>query len=328
MGNWYYYKSKLVLLFLIGSSFLSLTKLPWGFFGHKTINRQAVFSLPLDMLSFYKKNIEYITEHAVDPDKRRYIVPREAPCHYIDLDFYENPFENLPKTWTKAVEMYTEDSLLKHGIVPWHIVATKRKLQNAFEEKNVDLILKYSSDIGHYIADAHVPLHTTSNYNGQKTNQNGIHGLWESRLVELFSVDYSFLVGKAHYIANVPEFTWGIIKESHNAVDSVLAIEKYCSETCSFPKYTFEQRGSTTIKTYSREFSDYYHVHLNNMVERKMRSSMLAISSFWYTAWVDAGQPNLRLLMDKNPSNAYQDEIKKLEEEYNSDKIKGRICEH
>ena len=79
--------------------------------------------------------------------------------------------------------------LMKHFV-------TKEELQKAFEAKNVDLILKYSADIGHYIGDAHVPLHTTENYNGQMTGQKGIHGLWESRLVEINAEDYDYFIGE------------------------------------------------------------------------------------------------------------------------------------
>jgi len=43
----------------------------WGFFAHQKINYYAVFLLPPEMLVLYKPNIEFLTEHAVDPDKRR-----------------------------------------------------------------------------------------------------------------------------------------------------------------------------------------------------------------------------------------------------------------
>ena len=76
------------------------TALSWGFYGHKKINRLAVFTLPEQILPFYKSHIEFITEHAVDPDKRRYAVEGEAAHHYIDIDHYtknqENPFEVMP----------------------------------------------------------------------------------------------------------------------------------------------------------------------------------------------------------------------------------------
>ena len=48
----------------------------------------------------------------------------------------------------------------------------------------LDDVLRTAADLGHYLADAHVPLHTTGNYNGQRTNQTGIHALWETHNVE------------------------------------------------------------------------------------------------------------------------------------------------
>ncbi len=71
----------------------------WGFWAHKRINRLAVFTLPPEMIVFYKDNIEYISEHAVDPDKRRYATVDEAPRHFIDIDRYgAYPFEELPRS--------------------------------------------------------------------------------------------------------------------------------------------------------------------------------------------------------------------------------------
>lgn len=100
------------------------------------------------------------------------------------------------------------------------------EITKAFEAKNVDLILKYSADIGHYIGDAHVPLHTTENYNGQMTGQKGIHGLWESRLVEINAEDYDYFIGKGIYVKSVNDLAWEAITGSHLALDSVLRIEK------------------------------------------------------------------------------------------------------
>ena len=39
-----------------------------------------------------------------------------------------------------------------------------------------------------------------------------------------------------------------------------------------------------------------FHTALNGMVERQMRSAILITASFWYTAWVNAGKPNLTAL--------------------------------
>ncbi len=334
MGNWLNYRV-LVLLVTV-PLFFSTTekeqKSHWGFFGHKRINRIATLTLPHEMFGFYKEHIEFLTEHAVDPDKRRYAVDGEAQRHYIDIDHYvhegEDPFAVVPRKWNDAVEKFSEDTLQAYGIVPWYINVMKYKLQKAFENKNVDLILKYSADIGHYVGDAHVPLHTTENYNGQLTNQKGIHGLWESRLVEINFEDYDYFVDKAGYIENINDYIWEAVEDSHHAVDSVLQLE--LDVTADIPtdrKYSYERRGNMTISTYSYEFCQEYHKRLNGMVERRLRAAISAVGSIWYTAWVDAGQPDLTELQHTPPSEELLTELKTLDPYVNAGKHKGRICE-
>lgn len=147
----------LLLLFFPTSSSLG-----WGFFAHKQINKHAVFTLPPPMFAFYKHHLHFITENAVNPDKRRYVVEGEAPRHYIDIERYgDRALEKIPRYWHQAVELYTEEVLQQHGILPWHIYRMKQALTSAFRQKDVKRILKLSADIGHYIADANVPLHTS-----------------------------------------------------------------------------------------------------------------------------------------------------------------------
>src|ERR1043165_5539418 len=104
-----------ISLFLLAGVLFLPSKQPaysWGFFGHQKINRMAVFTLPEGMIGFYKQHIEYISAHAVDPDKRRYANADEAPRHYIDIDHYgEHAFDSVPHWWKKAVARYTEDTL-------------------------------------------------------------------------------------------------------------------------------------------------------------------------------------------------------------------------
>ncbi len=103
-----------LFLFILSSICLaSLAPKPntnaWGFFGHRKINHHAVFILPPEMMFFFKENIDYLTEHAIDPDKRRYASPYEAVRHYIDLDVYgEMPFNNVPRSWTDALIQYSD----------------------------------------------------------------------------------------------------------------------------------------------------------------------------------------------------------------------------
>lgn len=267
----------------------------WGFFAHRKINHYAVFTLPTELIGFYKIHIDYITKNSTKPDERRYAVVYEAPRHYIDIDHYgEHPFDSVPKRWFDAVNKYSEDTLQAYGIVPWHIEVMQKRLTKAFEQKDLDAILKNSAEIGHYIADAHVPLHTTENYNGQLTNQKGIHGFWESRIPELFFDEYDLLVGAAEYIEKPLDVAWKTVKESHAAVDSVFQFEiDATNQLGEQNKWEFTRRGNVTVKTYSYDFSMLYSNMLSGQVERRLRSAIHTIGSFWYTAWVNAGKPVL-----------------------------------
>lgn len=258
----------------------------------------AVFTLPTDVANFYKERVDYLTEHAVDADKRCYIDTAESPRHFIDADEYgPQPFDTIPIHWAAAVEKFSERRLLLSGILPWQINRSYHALVKAFSEKDVRRILRHSSDIGHYLADAHVPLHTTSNYNGQKTNQVGIHAFWESRLPELFADGYDFLVGRARYIDSPVDEAWRIIKESHALVDSVLEVEAALNNIFSADrKFGYIERNQILIRTYSDAYANAYHDALKGMVERRMRGSIRAIGNFWYSAWVDAGQPDIQRL--------------------------------
>jgi len=389
-------KYLLLILFLVSivlNSYSNKLSTPpvWGFFGHRLINKMAVFTLPPEMIGFYKKNIEYITDHAVDPDKRRYSSKLEAPQHFMDMEQYGTyPFENLPRSWYAFIATYANlyvvtdkrdtiqlmgkgiwrssgndykvinDSVLEalgiescsvskgkmhhfvaftlnhayrndewnipldsvkslfpenrllnictgaysnseftaHGILPYNLEDMYDRLVRSFLSKDINKILRNSAEIGHYIADAHVPLHTSKNYNGQLTQQDGIHAFWESRIPELFAdEEFDFLVGKAKQIENTNSFFWKIIFDSHEGVQFLLDEEKKLKT--AFPadrQFCYENRLQQVVRTQCAEFARAYNVVLDGQVEDRLRESIISVGSIWYSAWVAAGQPDLNEL--------------------------------
>src|SRR5687768_3271523 len=275
----------------------------WGFFAHQHINRLAVLTLPQEMIGFYNKNISVIISISVSPDKRRYAVESEAPRHYLDLDHYgDSALARLPRKWEEAVLHLGEDTLLAYGTLPWHLTRMYYRLREAFQVRDPEAIIRLSAEFGHYVADAHVPLHTTENYNGQLTGQEGIHGFWESRLPEIYFDRYDFFVGRAAYIDDPEVVFWQIIQESHSMVAEVLDVERRLSKEFGERKYSFETRGNATVRVYAREYASAYHTALKGMVEKQMRASIKMVGDIWYTAWIDAGQPDLRKLIDHKPT--------------------------
>lgn len=283
------------------------------------------------MLELYKPHINFLIEHSTDPDKRKSLLKEEHSRHFIDIDHYGSyPYPALPRKWKDAVNSYTEDSLKKYGIVPWYIEKMFFALTESFKEKNLKKILKNSADIGHYIADAHVPLHTNSNHNGQLTNQQGIHGFWESRIPELLcDKEFNFYIGSAIYISNPRQYIWDRILESAIAADSVLIVEKELSvKFPAFQKYAFEKRNKKLVKQYSSSFTIAYNTKLNRMVERRMRIAIQTVASFWFTAWVDAGQPDLNDISKEKLSSKDNKEFDNLNLKWKKNNFQGSdICE-
>ena len=365
----------LYLALLLGQS-------EWGFFGHRLINRVAVYTVPTEMMGWYKPYIDYLADHAVDPDKRRYATKHEAVRHYIDLDHWGTTnFDHVPRYWDKALALnmevysvsgndtvsllqpipdslwsdsiadytarlklvrdhylrqyyedeanipcdslqiifpgiactqgasiYMRDVFSAHGIVPYHLQVMQRRLTSAFKRNELDMVLRISAEIGHYIADACVPLHTTTNYNGQLTDQVGIHAFWESRIPELFAVnEFDMVVGTAEYMEDPTAYFWNLVLGSHKEVDEVLNIEKSLRQT--YPtdqQFCFEDRLNNNVRTQCSGFAKAYHLAMDKMVEERFRVAIKAVGDSWYTAWIDAGQPaspSLRMVSQKTPDD-------------------------
>jgi len=291
-------KNKKIFFTLIVISVVTINAFGWGFWAHKKINHAAVNALPIQMRTFYKNNWDFITEHATTADRRKYVDSLEGVRHYIDIDHYGTyPYNNLPRKWEDAVAKYTEDTLKKYGWLPWNINQTYYRLVDAMKAKDIDKILYLSADLGHYIGDATVPLHTTLNYDGQFTGMKGLHALWESKIPEMFGDNYNLNVAPAKYIDNVQNLAWKLILESNTELDSVINLERQVSKTMpANKKYDIVQKGDKQFKYYSDTFATEYAKALNHMEERKMRVAIYALSSLWMSAWVDAGQPDLEKL--------------------------------
>jgi len=264
---------------------------PWGFFAHKKINAMAIYTLPIEMITFYKRHQKEIEDLSVLPDQRRYIMDNEASRHYIDLDRYQ--IADIRYTiWAEIIKNMHQDSLVKHGIVPWHIPILYQELKYAFVRRDTIKIIKLSAEMGHYIGDLHVPLHTTSNYDGQKTGQTGLHAFWESRIPELLNEALEEWVGPATFVSNVPKSAWDWALESHTEVK--ILIDKEAKLNASFKqskKYTFEKKGNVLQKNYSVEYSKKYHQVLDNQIENRFQSAYKHVGDIWYSAWIEAGQP-------------------------------------
>lgn len=294
---------KISLTFIVTVSSIIMVN-GWGAWGHKHIGRGAVLALPAEMGIFYYNHVDFITEGSVVPDLRRGVLndKAESPRHFIDVeDFKVDSVKALPNTWKELGAKYDSAFLQKSGTLPWHIQTLMDKLTAAFKKRSRSEIVFISAELSHYLGDAHVPLHATTNYDGQLSDQKGIHSLWESQIPELFGNAYNFSPAPVKYIDNINDEIFNIIDESHRLAEITLAVEHILKNKTPKDKIFEAKAPGDTGKTLPKRTIEYarsYQDALNGMVEKQMKSSITDVSSFWYTAWVNAGKPELTSLDD------------------------------
>ena len=313
---------------LLLATFSTIFLLSWGFLVHRTISQLSVYQLPEPMQSFFYNNMDYIVRHSVRPDLRRNDDPTEDTKHFIDLEaFGPDAVNKMPLKWNDAVMKYSKDTLVKYGYVPYQVIATSTQLTRAFRQQMVDSILFYAADLAHYISDAHVPLHTTLNYDGQLTNQKAMHALWETVVPELMlSQEFDLSTQhQARYLNQPEKEIWQAVRKSFALLPEVFkqeteATRLFTEET----KYRVQMRRGKEVKYYTSEFAKEYGKRLGASINERLRASSEMIADFWYTCWVNGGKPDLKSLQTRVQNNEEQVKLKQEQEAFKKNELLSR----
>lgn len=253
----------------------------WGFTAHRLTERRAIAGLPPGPLKdLMANNVEWVAEHAVDPDLWRTTgVPNEFPAHFLDMDsFGTYPFPNIPLVEAEHLRVNGPDAGEK-GRLPWRMSEAYDELVASLKARDPVKVLRAASTLGHYVGDAHVPLHAATNYDGQMTGQTGIHARWEDGLVDRYRT--SILRSLAPVTITDPgdpvAFAMKTLRDSFRAVAPQLAADKACAKDATY--------GSAYLACfYGRE---------RKTLVARMSATSSAIASFWQAAWIAAGRPAL-----------------------------------
>jgi hypothetical protein len=262
----------------------------WGFEAHKFIVARAIDILPEPLRPFFEANRAFIVERAIDPDLWRNAgFTEEPPNHFLDFDAYgPYPFKELPRSYDDALKKHGIDKLKQNGLLPWRTYEVAGRLIRGFEalHKNGQYahsdIRFFSAVIGHYVADAHVPLHAVLNYNGQLTGQTGIHNRWEDELFLRYQQQLVIEPGPLKRISNERDFTFDTLLESFQLADAVLA---------------GDNKAIRTREMYDDQYFETLFGETRPILERRLNDAITAVASVITSAWEQAGKP----LLSTNP---------------------------
>ena len=268
-------KNHFISIGLIG---LSLFLISWGGTGHYKINTAAGLSFNSEMEQF-NGWVSILAAHASDADYRKSDDPTEGPKHYIDIDNYNefNTQGRIPQTLDSVIAIHGSSFVYGNGILPWATLAAFDSLESCFERRDWDKAVLFASDLGHYVADGHMPLHITKNYDGQYTGNNGIHSRYESTMVNAYISQFTYEGSDATEIQDVRQYVFnylytntGFVSAVIDADDNAKSINSSTSST-EYKMALWDQTKDFTIPLFS--------------------NASHALAELIYTAWLKAGSP-------------------------------------
>lgn len=255
----------------------------WGWDAHRFINRRSVYHLPGQMALFIQDSSFFAT-HSVDADQRRVSGDTsfyaEGPRHFMDIDDYPD-FHNLPRSLDSLIALYDWERVKQNGTNPWATVWTLDSLVDQLARGEWARATLTASDLGHYVGDAHQPLHNTKNYNGQLSNNYGIHSRYETTMLSptYYLSSLSIVPDSVRYIASPIEFIFDYILHTNSLVDTVLLADTYAKVVSGW-----NGSGAAPPTYYNALWSRTQAITLD-----QMQRGTEDLASLWYTAWVDAG---------------------------------------
>jgi hypothetical protein len=253
--------------------------LAWGPTGHRLVNRWAVDTLPPEIRTFFQNNRKFLEDHANDPDEAMTKDKHERELHYISLDKYGIfPYLKLPHSFDVAVKQYGSGHIHRDGMLPWQVGKISLRLTEAFKAQNWEEVKLEAALLGHYVADAHDPLHTTQNYDGQLTGQTGLSARFEIRLVDKFTNFFMFVPREASKIADPTEHAFQDVLETNTWADHIILADLQAREG---------------LPDYNEDYYDRFYSRVGAIVMRELSGAAEDTGSYWYTAWVNAGRPEL-----------------------------------
>ncbi len=270
-------KQFLTIFSLLG---LSLVLISWGGTGHYKSNYATGLSFNQQMAQF-NTWVSIMADHASDADDRKSWDPNESPKHYIDIDNYSEFLTQgrIPQTLDSAIAIHGASFVYDQGILPWATLVTYDSLKSCFQRSDWAKAVLFASDLGHYVADGHMPLHITRNYNGQYSGNSGIHSRFESTMINANASQITYPGYEIAEIEDVNQYVFDYLYANYTYVDSVIPADDYAKAIA----------GNTTSSTYKQALWN----KSKDFTILLFKNGSHAITELIFTAWVQAGSPQM-----------------------------------
>ena len=278
-GNHSRTSTSVVLALLVVLAFCPKSVRAWGGNGQRLILNKAVDTLPPDIRGFFDSNRSFLLQHLSDPSEAAAKNLIERRNNYLYLDKYGRfPFDALPRSYKAAVAKFGKGKLQSNGLLPWQIGVYSQKLTEAMRSGHWDEAKLDAALLAYYVAEAHDPFNTTDNFDGHLTAQTGVNERFGTTLIDRFSSFFPMRPNDAMFISDPTDHAFDVCLSAHSWLEAILLADRY------------SRQGQIS---YTDDYYDRFYNQVAATLIRQLSDAATDVGSFWFTAWTNAGRPQL-----------------------------------
>lgn len=273
--------SRLIGIVLFGVLYVALppSAFGWGASADRLIVNRAIETLPPDLRAFFESNRSFLLQHVRDPLDAARKTPAERRNQFLYLDKYGRfPFEALPREYKAAVAKFGKAKLEANGLLPWQIGVYSEKLTNALRDGKWDDAKLYAAILANYVAASHDPFNTTDNADGRLSGQAGVNERFGTTLIDRYASFFPMRPNDAMFISDPTDHAFEACLSAHSWLETILLADRNA------------RRG---LNSYTDEYYDRFYNQAAAILIRQLSDASTDVGSFWYTAWKNAGSPQL-----------------------------------
>lgn len=271
----------------------------WGAHGHELCGRAAALKLPTEMPKFFRKAADQLSYLNPEPDRWRdraesnldkTMDSAAAPDHFLDMELVPPAAFNAVNRYEFVAELIKAGQKpTTAGFAPFRMLelfqrlrvsfrlwraATDAKQRRWIEER----IINDAGILGHYVADAANPHHTTIHYNGwsgdnpkgytvftREPNQ-GFHYRFEEEFVgaQIKLNDVLPLVGAPARVLERPrQEIWDYLRQANKLVEQLYILDKQ------------QKFNAATTSAEHKKFAS-----------ERLAAGAQMLRDLWWTAWL------------------------------------------
>jgi hypothetical protein len=252
----------------------------WGANAERLVASKALQTLPPEIRGFFEANRDFVSHHVSDPlDWLEKNPLTERKNHFLYLDHYGKfPFDALPRNYQAALSKFSKSKLETSGVLPWQIGVYSQKLTSAMRDHDWEQTRLAAAYLAAYVAQAHDPFHTTEDFDGHLSRQTGADSRFGSNLVDRYSLFFPMRPNDATYLHDPTDHAFDACMSAHSWVENVLLADR---------------RARDGRSDYTDEYFDSFYNLTGAILIRQLSDAATDVGSYWLTAWINAGRPQL-----------------------------------